>query len=339
MARKSRTQNDSFDPDAMYSDLEVYAKQKKPPFDFEMAAYAAVKRSQPIDRDGLVHYFLLLQIILKHAPGCYPSLALLRSVWLRLQDVYTIMSKDMSKVYEKSIEKWADQCADKIRIACKHVLALANGASPYLHEKLKVLTRMVCDPSSVSTSIQASSSATSSKSTRTLTHTISDSTDCSVKICNVSCRCPECLKIAGPEVLSDTESDASRAAAANTKTVPAVRGGHKRAANEIQKSIAERKKEEQETKQKKQKKQTKQKDNPKAERGPQDRIKIVPRYKPVGKEETYILIDKNYACGCTAKKHKDHFKIMEQIKNEMVSGDIDTTKEAAKKRFEEILAN
>ena len=101
------------------------------------------KRGDKGDRDGLVQYFSLLQVVLKHAPACYPALVLLRAVFMLLQSKHSIMSKLHAKQFEKREQMRADMCGHQVRAATKMVLKLAQADSPYVDPKIKELMAMV----------------------------------------------------------------------------------------------------------------------------------------------------------------------------------------------------
>ena len=248
--RKDRVQNDHFNPDDMYGDLVVYASKKKEVFDWEMADFDA-KRGDKGDRDGLVQYFSLLQVVLKHAPACYPALVLLRAVFMLLQSNHSIMSKLHAKQFEKKEQMWADMCGHQVRAATKMVLKLAQADSPYVDPKIKELMAMVdidkplqkARKTASKRSLQKAPSISSSdapepKRPKKTVAAVRAHDDDDVLVCEVTCRCEDCKKLDPVQDVSDTELQAARL----TEHVPVKKGGHKQLAKAVAAEIAEMKK-------------------------------------------------------------------------------------------------
>ena len=256
-----RTKNDSFDTDAMYLSLEAFARDKACAFDWELTHYKAEKREAPADREGLDMYYQLLKVILTYAPGGYPALALLRGVWLLLQDRWKIMGSLHIALYEKKPMAWAEMCADKIRVCCKHVLSLASMKSPYMTERLRSLIDLVnpTKPKPISTtrSPKSTMDIDIKPNLRMRPHIARHPSDSSCIICSASCRCPECTKMVPPIQIdgnqddeailaSDTVNRAARDGDDDSATlsetdvqakklkhnVPPQKGGHKKMAND-----------------------------------------------------------------------------------------------------------
>ena len=207
--KRYRTPNDKFDIGKLINALEPFAASKKFALDWEFEAYNKSRRSQGPDREGLEHYSKLLGTILYIAPHGFPGHQQLKATWEQLQEDYKIMGKDV----KAPIDKWSSQCADKVRLCCKHIVDLKKSDSPYMTPVLKSLVEQVV----VETTITP---------TRRLLG--KQNSDESVMELGYICRCPKCQEAV--DVSSDPEkSEASVDACKNTRSVPAQRGGHKRA--------------------------------------------------------------------------------------------------------------
>ena len=131
-------------------------------WDFELAHCAKTRKSQAADRTGLEFYFVLLQIILKHAPFGHPNIAHLKIVWKTLQEKYQVMSKAAVAEYGTNVLIWASACAEKVRLACAHAVKLEQAGTEYVAEKVKALMDLVTlrnEGASLSSAASSSSAA------------------------------------------------------------------------------------------------------------------------------------------------------------------------------------
>ena len=247
--RKSGTTNDRFDPEALTDALKPVAMLKKTQCDFEFEEYGKTRRSQGPDRDGLEYYAPLLKILLMFAPRSLPLKALVKIVWLQLEEEYEIKSK---RHENKTTADWVDTCVDRVCTACSHLRALVQSRTIYVSSKLKSLMALVdigdgvCSTTIASATPSATTIASPSARTtitsptpttpaslrRSLQVQLSDASSCA--ICSIDCKCEDCNK---PELVSlispnssPAKSDTSKAAEENAHAVPAARGGQKRAA-------------------------------------------------------------------------------------------------------------
>ena len=108
--RCARSSTDRFDGEQLFAALAPYAALKAPPFDFEASSYCKSRRSQAPDRAGIARYRLLLQEVLKVAPGGFPNHGLLRDVWLALDQKHSIRSQCIP--HHTSNWDWASACPD-----------------------------------------------------------------------------------------------------------------------------------------------------------------------------------------------------------------------------------
>jgi hypothetical protein len=234
----NRSANDRFDPEAMTHALKPLAILKKPPCDFEFEEYGKTRRTQGPDRDGLEFYEPVLSKMLKFAARSSPKKALIKIVWLQLEEDHKIKSKR----YEcKTIDEWADMCVDRVSTATYHLRNLALSRTIYVTAKLKSLMAMVDIGDDRSTSPAARTTSTSTlqaptpprtRLRRSLQTQLSDASSCA--ICSIDCKCEDCHKptfisLVSPNP-SPAKSETSNAAEENDAFVPAARGGQKKAA-------------------------------------------------------------------------------------------------------------
>ena len=118
--------------------LSVHAQLKHCGFDFELSNYSKTRRSQGPDRAGLLHYHILLQGVLKHAPNGFPNHMILKETWLALNKKYDIMDQHL-KLSGMALPAWADSCADSVCRACRHVVDLSRSGTDFLHPDVKAL--------------------------------------------------------------------------------------------------------------------------------------------------------------------------------------------------------
>ena len=142
MMRSPRSGTDKFSVTDMVEALTPLANMKKCPIDWELGRYTKTKRSQGPDRDGLCFYSPLLSQILRFAPGCYPSVVLLREVFLILDNDMGIMSAEL-RAANKNRNDWAAESADAVRRALKHLLEIKRSQTPFLVPMLKALVDRV----------------------------------------------------------------------------------------------------------------------------------------------------------------------------------------------------
>ena len=137
---KIRTGNDSFDVESMVSKLEYFARQQDLSWDWEFLLYSKNRRGLGPDREGLLRYSSILEVILEECPTGRPSLAQLKLVWLELNRKWKI--KANCKVGE-SDEDWAYNCGDMLRIMCDGVINLSKSKTVYLTPEVKALQQLV----------------------------------------------------------------------------------------------------------------------------------------------------------------------------------------------------
>ena len=215
-------------------------KLLEPPCDFGFDQYHK-KRSQGPDRDGLVFYFVYLEIILSLCPKGLPLKSLVMIVLGELDRKHDIRSA-LTKTLSQS--DFLDKVSDRICVACRHVRDLSKSMTEFLHPKLKELVQLI-EPDSTPAA-RAPSKANAKP--RPLTRQVSDASS-TVQICSISCQCPECFKPEPPIDLSSEAgsvdlgreleqeekmneddggaSDMSKQAHAMQAHVPATRGGQK----------------------------------------------------------------------------------------------------------------
>ena len=256
--RAQGTSCDRFDPGELEHLLEPHAKLKQPSCDFGFEDYGK-KRSQGPDREGLLKYAVLLELILSLCPRGLPMKSLVMITLSELDRKHNVRT-ELTK--QQKEQDWLDKTSDRICTAARHVRDLAKSRTTYLHPKLKELTAMIKDQEtqvdpriSVARERSPKSSPNRAKPRKELSKKASDASSSCVQICNVLCRCEECRKKEKPIDVdaddkvdpfraendeADTRSETSRQALGLTEHVPASRGGQKRKAEEI----AEDKKEE-----------------------------------------------------------------------------------------------
>jgi hypothetical protein len=317
MARP-RSCNDVFDISAMVEALRPAALAREPPWpDWQLARYGKVRRSQAPDREGLLQYRSLLDIILGFAPGCYPSHKLLREVWMELDRCHGIKGQACSSL---PVGSWADSAADAIRIAMRHLLEIHRSRTTFVPMELKKLLAKVKDGRLTRSTSQLS------VTTRTLArHASAASTASSVELCAISCACPKCRTTAPPlEVLSSPDSvppspptpnversPTSVCAEENTRAVDASRGGHR--------------------------KQAMMRKRPISSLGEGSVVRIVKRAKPPDRKEAYIVVHGKFMVSFTERVHKKYIELAEalaaEIRTDKVHG-----KDAIKLRAQELAA-
>ena len=312
-------------------------------------------------------YYQLLKVILTYAPGGYPALALLRGVWLLLQDRWKIMGSIHMKLYEKKPMAWAEMCADKIRVCCKHVLNLASMKSPYMTERLQSLIALVnpTKPKPISTtrSPKSTMDIDIKPNLRMRPHLARHPSESSCIICSSSCRCPECTTMVPPiqidgdqdeepipvsdkgaardddsATLSETDVQAKKL----KHNVPPQKGGHKKMADD---AAGVMKKPAGEVMKKPVGKAATSKPvvcevlkkRPASKSAKQ--MRVVRRLKPVGKAQTYILdAGGRFLVGCSVSRSSSHKKLITEIASELKIKTLTSEKAACKARLEELIA-
>ena len=212
-----RTMNDRVDVSSLLESLRPYAKLKQPPSDWELSRYAKCRRSQAADRAGLITYIWLLTIIVDHAPKCLPPHVALRDVYLELQRDHGIKDPHLARQSDLS---WADQCADAIKIAMKHLQDVAKSRSAFLPAPLKALVAKVRDCSSASLSVSPASNRRAKapkpidnaapatpRAAIPLGDRVDSSSDAEVE--DTACRCELCWKPEDHIVVVASQDDAN----------------------------------------------------------------------------------------------------------------------------------
>ena len=119
-----------FDSEALFHALSHHARLKDLKWDFEMSRYNKPKRSQAPDRQGLITYYTLLSTILSYSPSGFPNFTSLKDVILQLNAKYRVRSPDV--LASKSDACWAEDCANSMRVALKHVVDLKRSRTQFL---------------------------------------------------------------------------------------------------------------------------------------------------------------------------------------------------------------
>ena len=353
--RAKGTANDVFEPDALIEALKPHARDKECLFDWELGDYGKSRRSQGPDREGLGYYAVLLAVVLLFAPHGYPSSTLLKIVWRELQHKYSIMSKELIQIYGSKLDAWTSLCAEKVRLACRHIVDLKRSQTTYVSSEVRALIDLVklrddaapaasrrtsssskAPPPGAPTGIipprSASSITTQRRASSKCAVVSSDSEAVSsqpsseVMCCGANCQCPDCQKATVVESSQECGSEGSAAAQNNTEHVPADRGGQKRAAQpedpEEDKSTRKRPAAaEGETSRKK----------PAA--AGEVRLSIVSRHQPIGKRESYIMKNGKFLIGCSEKTHAAYLQIVDKLKKEIEGGTVAAEKDACKARM------
>ena len=185
------------------------------------------QRSQGPDREGLVTYKLLLTVVLWFAPGGFPGHAALKETWLWLHREYGIMSEELRNL-GKDLMTWASECADKVRLACKHLVQLKDSQTRFVSPVVQDLLEMiVADPTEAAARLdqnlawpelpippeyitaaefqRAESKTLETPKRRRLTKKVSSASD--VIFCGAYCRCPACTTNEVVAVSQDSATD------------------------------------------------------------------------------------------------------------------------------------
>ena len=130
--------------------LEPYARLKEPPFgDWEMDGYGKKRRSQGPDRQGLAKYHALLKSLLLVCPSARPGHVRLREVFLELHRRFAIMHPDLKSI-GKDLNTWSDDCADRLKLMCRHLLDIKDSKTSFLGPQVKELVGMIVEPEDTS---------------------------------------------------------------------------------------------------------------------------------------------------------------------------------------------
>ena len=329
--RKPRTATDRFDGQSLLDDLRAFARLKDLGWDWELSNYAKLKRSQAPDRAGLESYAELMLVVLKHAPRGFPNHMLLRDVWLELDKQYNIRDSRIPATTRQL--DWANNCAEAVRTASRHVVDLRRSRTRFLSSTLQQLVDSVDDapilaiedaPARALAPPPAPPPAPPAADTptqRQLAHRRSD--ESSVVFCGFKCECDRCkshIDVPSSQSLPPSPvSDTSVAARANAQFVPASRGGQKNAARKRPAaSIA-----------------TSHAKPAAATAATTGAFKVVKRFKPTARKEAYILHDGKFLLTLTAKRAEDCNDLMEVLAAELERGDV--SPDAAKVRLAELI--
>ena len=178
-----------------------------PGWDWGIAHYAKLRRSQGPDHAGLLRYSELLAVLVPWAPSCLPSQVVLRGIWLALQTESQIQD-DQSLC----CEDWADRSASRLKLMMKHLKDISTSGSKHLCVGLEEILSKVVVPERPDTSHPP---------TRALHRHISTASSDSCRVCSMVCNCPACRK---PVLCDDSEDSCDLHAASSTDHVPCGRG-------------------------------------------------------------------------------------------------------------------
>jgi len=354
---RRRAPTDRFDGAALHEALLPLARDKSPGFDWELAAYLKTKRSQAPDRVGLERYGLLLQTILPFCPRGFPNHGLLRDVLISLDTAHNIRSPQV--LPQKSRMEWANDVADAIRLATKHVVDLKRSGTTFLPPTLKRLVSMIVvedveliPPVPLSWTAPFPAPATAlalplptlttelplplptSTPRRRLTRRESGGSEASVIFCGVLCQCPECKK----PTLVGSPSSVTSALAAERNPVTAKRGGQKQRALAPRAPLTK-------------------KPSLCLEVVPaaptmkrpaaviEDRVvpfthklpthfKVVHRQHPPTRAEAYIMQNGKFLCGLTRKRSAAYYDVAVKVSVELAMGSLKP--ESARQRLQEL---
>jgi len=313
-------------------DLLPFARLRDCPFDWELSEYSKTRRAQAADRTGLVRYADPLKVVLHRAPGGFPNHKLLVAVWMSLHKAHGIMDSNFGK---KPVLDWAGECADMVRLCCRHLVELKRSKTTLLATDLKELVSLVKDGEGGEAS---SSSMVAAEPNRppVRKRVLAPQASCSsVEFCGAKCNCEKCKPLfdvissdadepSGSESCGESvRSDTSLAAAQNKQSVPAARGGQRKAAEAVRKG----------TKRPLAPPPLLDAEQPAAVAN----VKVVNRNTPPEKREAYILSDGHYVCTLRQSRCPKYKEIIEQVAVEMRSGAIGD-KIAAKARVEALIA-
>ena len=331
---RRRAQTDRFDGTELEEALKAYARIKDNTFDWEMGAYAKTRRSQSPDRAGLEKYAPLLSTILSFAPGGFPNHGLLRDVLISLDSTYIIRSKDVPAT--KSRMDWANDVADTIRLATRHIVDLKKSGTSYLPPILRDLVGLVkldadpdmhAPPIPISWQMPEPAAALPPPPRRLAAKTSNASIASSVIFCGVRCRCPLCTPA---EDIDSSQGSATSMAAAQAEPVVASRGGQKRLAREMRGNDAEP------VMQKPAGLIYKKPAAANLSKKPANAFKVVHRKSPEARAEAYIMHNNKFLTGMTRAKSESYHTAVLQVAAELESGAL--LPDAARQRIYDLAA-
>jgi hypothetical protein len=291
-------------------------------------------------------------------------MALLRVVWLQLQEKHDIMHDEVKKKYRhgNGLDRWAQDCVDRLRVMCTHVVDLKKSGTTFLSPKLQALVALVKLPTADAPAPDAPQPAREER--RQLRPQGSGASDASLTITHVVCRCAECMAMQ-PAIDVDHEADAaapnlveapedsdhsstSMAAKENTAHVPAARGGQKKAIAAAQAALkkpaaadappevlgareADAPPARAAMKAMKAKKAMKLMKVVAAAAGPL-KVTLQKRNTP-NRKESIVLVNGKYMAQCSEKQSLRYVHVMEEIKEEVESGALKPEGEAIRTRI------
>ena len=333
-AMRRRSSTDRFDGNELHAALLPFAQLKNPGFDWELGSYAKSRRSQSPDRLGLEKYAPLLSCVLTVAPGGYPNHTALRDVIIGLNAEHGIRSPTTANT--KTVLDWANDVADIVRLALKHIVDLKRSNTPYLPPILRDLVNQVrvepavLPPIPISWSEPAEPAPLPAPPPRQLAQKDSlASQSSSVICCAVRCQCPACREPEDVAASQSSTASLTSQAARQAEQVPAARGGQKRAAqlanmdpcDEVSKKPAAR---------------ISQKKPANHTAGVGNQFKIVHRQTPPQRAEAYIKHNSRFLCGISRAISDKYFTATRALVAELVAG---TTQPAdARERLHELAA-
>ena len=242
--QRRRAPTDRFDGRALHDALVPFARVKTPGFDWEVNSYLKTKRSQAPDREGLQRSAPLLEVTLAFCPHGYPKHGLLRDVLAGLDVSYNIRSPQVPTF--KSRSDWANDAADAIRLATKHVVDLKKSGTTYLPPTLQSLVSKITVDETATFAPRIPFSwaelpvapATSdplplpmpqaSRARQLRAQDSCASSAAPVVFCSAACKCPEC-RVSQP-MPADSPRSATSMLAQASNPVSAARGGQKKRA-------------------------------------------------------------------------------------------------------------
>ena len=332
---RRRALTDRFDGTELEEALKAYARIKDNTIDWEMGAYTKTRRSQSPDRAGLEKY--APHPAHTHQLRGHPNHTMLRGVIISLDSKFTIRSQGVPTT--KSRMYWANDVADTIRLATRHIVDLKKSGTSYLPPILRDLVGLVkldadpdmhAPPIPISWQMPEPAAALPPPPRRLAAQTSNASIASSVICCGVRCRCPLCTPA---EEIDSSQGSATSMAAAQAEPVVASRGGQKRLAREMRGDDAEPvmhkpagfiyKKPAAANLSKKP--------------GPSSNaFKVVHRQSPAARAEAYIMHNNKFLTGMTRAKSESYHTAATQVAAELESGAL--LPDAARKRIHELAA-
>ena len=222
-----RARNDSIDFDAAMESLKCLASLRTPGFDWAVREYGKSRRSQGPDNAGICKYRVLRCCILKLAPGGHPSLVDLRRLWIDLHEANGIKTEQ-----DVSLEAWANQAGDAIRLMCRHLVSIKKSNSSYMKHGISDMLDLLVLDDEPSLPISSPSAPSEETVSRVVRPRISDeSSVASVIICGAFCNCVVCredILVPSQDTVQpppdEYDDSVSEDAHNNHDSVPAQRG-------------------------------------------------------------------------------------------------------------------